>query len=147
MTRPRTTIAQLMAIVFYLGIGFAALRNADDFWASATYTLSIFVISAALLGALIRKGTRRPTWIGFAVFGWAYLVVGRLPGFYTPFDGSLNAPSLLIEWGAKQLQPYIYPPGAATNFSAYLQVSHSLGIILFGLVGAIVAHFIAATDE
>ena len=79
MTRFRLTIAQLMAIVLYLSLGFAALRNADRLWASATFTLSIVAISTALLGALIRRGRARPAWIGFAVFGWTYLLLSTLP--------------------------------------------------------------------
>ena len=47
MTRPRLTIAQLMTVILLVGFGFAALRNADDFWASATYTLAIISILAA----------------------------------------------------------------------------------------------------
>ena len=40
MTRFRVNIAQLMAVVLFLGLGFAALRNADQFLASVTFTLS-----------------------------------------------------------------------------------------------------------
>jgi hypothetical protein len=65
MTRLRFTLAQLLAILLYLGFGFAALRNADEFWASAAYTLAIILIAAALVGALARKGGARTTWIGF----------------------------------------------------------------------------------
>jgi hypothetical protein len=64
MTRLHFTLAQLMAIVLYLGFGFAALRNADDFWASATFTVAIISISTALVGAIARK-------VGLYVeFGW-----------------------------------------------------------------------------
>src|SRR3954462_13313050 len=79
MTRLRFTLAQLMAIMVYLGFSFAALRNADPFWASATYTLAIMMIAAALLGGFIRKGRARTAWIGFAVFGWVYLLIDVLP--------------------------------------------------------------------
>jgi hypothetical protein len=48
MTRPRLTIAQSMAIVLFLGFGFAALRNADAFWASVTFSLAIISVSVAL---------------------------------------------------------------------------------------------------
>jgi hypothetical protein len=37
MTRLRLTIAQLMTFIFFVGFGFAALRNANQLWASATF--------------------------------------------------------------------------------------------------------------
>ena len=69
MTRHRFTLAQLMAIVLSVGFGFAALRNANELWASATYTLAFLMNLVATLGALARKGRARLAWVGFAVFG------------------------------------------------------------------------------
>jgi len=40
MNRFRFTLAQLMAIVLFIGFGFAALRNANALWASATFSLA-----------------------------------------------------------------------------------------------------------
>jgi hypothetical protein len=69
MRRLRFTIAQLMAIVIFIGFGFAALRNADEFSASATYTRAITLITAAPIGAFARKGKARATWASFGAFG------------------------------------------------------------------------------
>jgi hypothetical protein len=151
MTRLRFTLAQLMAIVLYVGFGFAALRNADEFWASATSTLAIVSISAALVGAIVRKGRSRTTWTGFAVFAWTYLLVGLLPprDVSFPSGGGLTpSPRLLIEWGCEHLQSYIYQSTKVLHGHIhYLQISHSLGVILFGLVGAIVGRLMAGKDE
>ena len=68
MPRLRFTLAALLAIVLFLGFGFAALRNADAFWASATYMLALLMVAVAPLGALTRKGRARMAWAGFAVF-------------------------------------------------------------------------------
>jgi hypothetical protein len=149
MTRLRFTLAQLMAIVLSVGFGFAALRNADLFWASATYTLAIIMIAAAPVGAFARKGTARMTWTGFAVFGWTYLLVDQLQ----PWDrgglgfGPILKPILLIEWGIARLQPYIYPAGGGRDLRPYEQVSLSLGMILFGLVGAVLCRLVTVKDE
>ena len=83
MNRLRFTLAQLMAVVLFVGFGFAALRNADNFWADATYTIAIISLATALLGAIVRRGTARVSWIGFAVFGWTYLMLDFLPA-WTP---------------------------------------------------------------
>jgi hypothetical protein len=150
MTRPRLTIAQLMTLILLLSFGFAALRNATPIWASATHTLAIISILAALLCAFARKGKARMTWAGFAVFGWAYLLIDLLPersvGIFG--GGPIPWPSLMIEWGAAQLQPYFHPiaPGAP-DLLAYDQTSHSLGIILFGLLGAVIGRFVAPRDD
>jgi hypothetical protein len=149
MNRLRFTLAQLMAVVLLVGFGFAALRNADEFWASAIYTLAISMIAAALVGALARKSEAHMTWTGFAVFGWTYLLVDQLP----PRDigglglGPIPKPILLVEWGIARLQPYIYPTGDARVLTIYEQISYSLGIILFGLVGAVLGRLVTTQDQ
>jgi hypothetical protein len=148
MSRLRFTLAQLMALVVYLGFGFASLRNADPFWAGATYTLAIIMIAAAPLGAFARRGTARMAWGGFAVFGWTYLFLAHLPPWQIWNGGldfeTIHRPAFLIEWGFARLRPYILPPSGSLR--AYLQVSLSLGVVLFGLVGAVVGRLVAVKD-
>ncbi len=129
MTGPRSTIAQLMTLILLVGFGFAALRNANELWASATFTLAIISILAALLCAFARKGKARMTSAGLAVFGLAYLLIDLLPDLS---GGSLGVgpvrwPSLIIDVGAAVLQPYIHPmaPGVFDRVQFYL-VSRSL---------------------
>ena len=158
MTRFRFTITQLMAVVLYVGLGFAALRNADEFWASATFTLAVVTISAAGVGATARKGRARTPWIGFMIFGWAYLLIDLLPsrpnGSFA--DGPIPQPLLLIESVIEMLQSYInssamklapIPTRGGLSLYPYDQISHSLGIIVFGLIGAVLGRFIAGKDE
>jgi hypothetical protein len=146
MTRLRFTLAQLMVLVLVLGFGFAALRNADHYWANATYTIAILSVSTALLGAIVRRGTARVPWIGYAVFGWTYILLELLPS-WTPSGFGFERvarPTLMIMWAIGRLQPYI---NGSTHLFHYDQVSYSLGIILFGLVGSIIGRFIAPKQE
>lgn len=149
MTRHRLTIAQLMTLILLIGLGFAALRNANEFWASATYTLAIISILAAALGAFARKGNARITWAGFAVFGWVYLLINLLPDRRVGSLGSgpISWPGMLIEWGTANLQPYIHPWAPGNEWVQYDQVSHSLGIVLFGLVGTVIGRLITPRDD
>jgi hypothetical protein len=150
MIRLRFTLAQLMAILLYLGLGFAALRNANEFWASATYTLAIIMITAPLVGALARKGRVPMTWVGFAIFGWSYLLIPQLPPWSSGVRGGgpIPRPVLLIVCGFSCIKPYINTPlFGMGSWIEYEQVSHSLGIILFGLVGAALGHLLAVKDE
>ena len=150
MTRLRFSIAQLMALVIYLGFGFASLRNADPFWASATYSLAIITIAAAPVAAFARRGTARMAWAGFTVFGWTYLLIAQIPPWPIGGLGSgpIPKPVLLIEWGIARLQSQVNPQSMRTSYWVqYEQVSHSLGIVLFGLAGAAVGRALAVKGE
>jgi hypothetical protein len=151
----RFTIAQSMAMVLYVGFGFAALRNADDLWASATFTLAIAMVSLAFVGAFVRKGKARAIWSGCAVFGLAYLLIGLSPELNAPdpwyygyTTGQRPTPVLLIQLGLHRLQPHVNPavPGAAGSIP-YDQVSYSLGIVLFGFIGATLGRRVAVKDD
>ena len=148
MNRLRLTIANLMIVVLFVGLGFAALRNANEFWASATFTLAILAVSTAVVVAGARKGRARMTWFGFAVFGGASLLIWL--STCQTIDFSMNAPPLpLITWGLRRLERQInqtVPVGEATWMN-YLQVCHSLEVILVGFVGAILGRFVAVQDE
>jgi hypothetical protein len=156
MTRLRFTLGRLMAIVLYLGFAFAALRNADEFWANAAYTLAVILNSGALVGAFVRAGKSRTPFVGFAIFGWTYLLINHLPGWNIGGlgFGPIWRPVLLFEWATARLQPFLkpVPPGmgggqAGDFLMAYEQVSYSLGIILAGVVGAVLGPLLAVKDE
>ncbi len=96
MSRLRYTIAQVMALVLFVGFGFAALRSGTVLWSSAVFTLTVAVLSAAILGAMARRGPARLTWAGFALFGWIYL--GTAFGPWAEANG-VKAPPYLTRWG------------------------------------------------
>jgi hypothetical protein len=147
MTRLRFTLAQLMGIVLFLALGFAALRNANDLWASLTFTVAITAIATAPLVAFTRTGRKRLVWAGFAVFGWAYVVVDLLAPttIYSATFGVARGPKLMSSQLVDLLQPYIMP---STGFDiAHEHICHSLGIILFGVLGAVVGRLIPLGDD
>jgi hypothetical protein len=118
--------------------------------------LAIILIVAALVGALVRRGTARAAWVGFAVSGWTMLLIGHLPAWETGGlgFGPIPRPPLLFEWCTALLQPYIkpLPPGAvgaeaANLLTPYEQISQSLTIILFALAGAVFGRILAAKNE
>src|SRR4051794_25401759 len=96
MTRPRFSLAQSMAIVLLIGVGIAATQSASVLWASAVFTLTVAVLSTAILGAMARRGRARMTWAGFALFGWVYL--GTTFGPWAAGNGVL-APPYVTRWG------------------------------------------------
>ena len=142
MGRLRFTLAQLMAIVFYFGFGFAALRNANALWSSATFSLAILTVSVAFAGACSRKEAARMPWAGFAAGGGLWLVVW----LSTPSTiGHVNGPPYPLVY---VLRPYLNPGASAGGpFIAFAQIAHSLNVMLLGCFGAVMGHLLAAKDE
>ena len=146
MNRPHYTIAQLMVFVLLVGVSFAALRNANAVWASATFTIAIITISVALVAAFARRGKARMAWAGYAATGWACLVIWLAT---SSTAGSLTSPPrLLLSWGLLHLQPSIQPAASGGQlFIAYLQISHSLEVIFLGLAGAVLGRILASRED
>ena len=79
MRRIRFTIANLVAIIFILGVGFAALREPTDLWESSIFSLTLGVMLISILLAIHRSDKRRAFWLGFALFGWIYMGLSLIP--------------------------------------------------------------------
>jgi hypothetical protein len=79
MPKIRFNIANLLVIIFILGVGFAALRESNDLWQSGLFTLTLSVLLVSILLAIHRTESRRALWIGFALFGSIYLGLSLVP--------------------------------------------------------------------
>src|SRR3954469_16446451 len=73
MKHIRLTIGGLMALVLFAAVGFGALRDPSDDWASGIFTLTVLMLATALLGATSRSGKAGVMWRGAAIFGGVYL--------------------------------------------------------------------------
>jgi hypothetical protein len=143
----RLGIAGLMTLVLGIAIGLAALRNANRWWASGTYTAAISAVALAILLAAISSGRSRSVSTGFAVFGLTYLLSdSRPPRVVNGFGmGPQSHPRFIVEQAFTLLQPHLkpMPQGSMQDFIHYDQVSHALAILLFGVLGAVLARFAA----
>jgi hypothetical protein len=133
MSRLRFTLAQLICVVILIGFGFAALRNADESWSSATFSLAILAVSVALAGACSRRDGARMPWAGFGIAGGLSL----LTWLSNSHPGGPPEPFLY------RLQQYINP---RVEIIAYMQISQSLNVVLFGCLGAIIGRLLAPKD-
>jgi hypothetical protein len=79
MRLPRYTIRSMLGVILFAGIAIAALRAADDAWDSGILGLVLLILLAAVLLAVHRTDRKRAYWLGFALFGWTYLVASLIP--------------------------------------------------------------------
>ncbi len=79
MRHIRFSIASLLLVVLFAAIGFAALRESSDLWESGVFSLTLAALLVPILLAVHRSESRRAFWLGFAVFGWAYLALSLVP--------------------------------------------------------------------
>jgi hypothetical protein len=79
MRRFRFQIGSLLILIVFLGVGFAALREATDLWDGIVVTLASGVLLVSLLLAIHRQAERRAFWVAFALFGWGYLGLIAIP--------------------------------------------------------------------
>ena len=75
----RFTIRMLMALVVVTAVGLAALRNADGLWAGCLLLVTLTLLLTSVLGAVYTTGHSRAGWLGFSLFGFAYLVLAFSP--------------------------------------------------------------------
>ncbi len=164
MLRFRVSIAALMATVLVAAVGFAALKNASAWWSSALFTFTVALFLIATVGAI--RGGNKTFWLGFALFGWSYMIVS-----YEPWSKlATTPPSLVTTELLNRLYPHIssVPPdevmisgkgvwkdsrsikvvsvakaGTITFFrndmNDFLQVGHFLASWLFAFVGGTTA--------
>jgi len=81
MRRFRFHIGSLLILVVLLGVGFAALREANDLWDVIVLNSALGVLLVSVLLVVHRRAERRAFWIGFALFGWGYLGLIAIPAF------------------------------------------------------------------
>src|SRR5262245_19582567 len=99
----RFSLASLVGVVAALAFGLAALRSANQLWASAVFSLTLVLLLAAVLGVSFGHGPGRVYWGGFAIFGWAYLALALGPGFTNVVGPHLLTTKLLT--AAERLLP------------------------------------------
>jgi hypothetical protein len=87
-------ILALVLIVATFAIAFTALKTASELWYDAFYTFTAVVLLAAVFAARFRRRNEKAFWFGFAVFGWAFLVLGLGP--WPNFDGDDDGVAIAV---------------------------------------------------
>ena len=71
----RFPIAGLMLAVLVVALCLAILRNSSEIWAAVLFLFTCGVLCLAIVGVVSRDGPQRSWWLGFALFGWGYLLL------------------------------------------------------------------------
>jgi energy-coupling factor transporter transmembrane protein EcfT len=71
----RFSLRQLFVWMAVIALGCVALRNASGAWVAAMLGLAQLALATAILLVIFRRGAERAYWIGFATFGWLYLLL------------------------------------------------------------------------
>ena len=158
--RPRFSILGLMAVILVIALGLAAVKSPTDLRASLVFTATVFILLTATLGVLLN---RSPSLTGFALFGWASLLLAFGPMSLATtvprplstliLEGVLPALNLSPVSGYSEYHNVYASLGVNTGGTivvapvAYLQIGHSLLSLLAALVGGVVARVIAARSE
>jgi hypothetical protein len=77
MIRRRASLAMLMGLVAIIAVGLAAMKVATDGVALGVIITSLTTLLIAMVGAQVRR--ERAAWVGFSMFGWAYLLALAIP--------------------------------------------------------------------
>jgi hypothetical protein len=79
MRRIRFSIGGLLVLVLFAGVAIGALKEATDVWDSGVFSLTVALLLISVLLCVQRRERKRAFWLGFAVFGGAYLLVSLVP--------------------------------------------------------------------
>jgi hypothetical protein len=79
MRRSRLSIRAVLFLVAIFGFGFAALKHPSEWWAGGLLFADVCLFVFAVMAIAYRQGARRTFRVGFALFGWTYLVIGFAP--------------------------------------------------------------------
>src|SRR5262245_46740229 len=75
MPRFRISLATLLGLIALIALGLAGMTSGSRLWTAVAATLTLAVLLTAILAAFLLAGSERPFWVGFALFGWTYLLL------------------------------------------------------------------------
>jgi hypothetical protein len=112
--KPRFSIARLLGVIAACGVGFAALRDPSEWWASITFTSALLGLAFAALYSAYRTGPRRAYWSAFTAFGLGYMLLAFGPWCETAIRPRLLT-TRVLDFAYLKLNPP--PNGRPLRFS------------------------------
>jgi len=138
MSRPHLSLLGLMGAIAVLAAGFAAFRIP---WlpvrASALFTLVVFILLTATLGSLLNRGA---SWIGFALFGWGWLVISFVSLALAPWNSSADRMPIPMPIASMWLAAFhssvlgYHPPAAGEAVAVIPNCQGGISLVSYSLV-------------
>jgi hypothetical protein len=122
------SLASLLASVSAISIGCAALAFPTQLWASVISSLTLLVLSLALIAAIILRGHACAFWGGFAFLGWLFIVIEFVQVPTINFDKENLLPNLV----AHEIGRWRYPGSSNWYFDYMFRLLSALVLGWFG---------------
>ena len=106
-TRP--SLIQVMKLVALLAVLLGMMKIASPWLARGVVLGSVAVLMVATLGLIVRR-PRRPAWVGFALFGWVYLLLAAGGSFVVDqYQREEEYDLWLVDGAVRVLAERMYP--------------------------------------
>jgi hypothetical protein len=163
--RIRFSILGLMALVLFVGVGFAALRYATGWWSSGVFTATLIGLALSGAYAAHRRGPRRAFWSAFVAFGVGYMILAFGPWCEDSIRPRLITSKMIdlayprfTQYGS----PLLFTPNGrffpvresdatvriwgpdATRQARFQSIGHSLAALLLATIGGTASRFFYA---
>jgi hypothetical protein len=119
MRRPQFSLWWLLGLTALVAVACTALMNASDTWAMLLHSALLGLLLMGVLRAVYRHGPVRAFWIGFALFGWVYLILVYWVHYNSQFADEFNNPAgsqlattRLLQQGYDHVLPLVRKPPA-----------------------------------
>jgi hypothetical protein len=152
----RLSMAGMLWFVAVTAIGLASIRSTSGVWTTVAATLTLAALLKAVLAAALLRGNDRAFWLGFAVFGWVYLILVDWDWVGGPFGHELTG--ALADWAEAVIPEAPRPSPAITNLSElhqermikighFVQIGRMVLCLLFAMAGGVIGRKLAADRE
>ena len=162
MRRFRFHLGSLLILVLAFGISFAALRESNEIWDSSIFSITLGVLLISILLAIYRTEKRRAFWLGFALFGSAYLGFSLVPSIEprlittralaflnTKMPRSIPAGLAYFDYDNDgDMDPYAvnnsagqWLKGSVGTTQNFMRIGHSLVALIVALLGGQVSQY------
>jgi hypothetical protein len=150
----KITIRQLMFVVFMVAVLLTLGTRPSQAWSSVIISITVFFLATAALLACVRRDKNRIAWTGFAIFGWAYVIIGIGPKFDC-LDSPMITNAVLRELflhavdGSKTavMNDETFISAYRNRALEFFQIGHSVFALLSGVVGATCAVMLYRNDS
>jgi hypothetical protein len=110
----RISIAGLLGFVVAFALGLAALISGTDLWRGVACTLTLAVLLGSVLGIVLR-GWRDGGLLGFALFGWGYLLMALMASGMADHLRELSDPLARWVFESSNIPPVAPPPAPPSS--------------------------------